>query len=79
MQDIKQLGKCYRKLGKFRLYNPTGEYFEVWSVYKNDGVEVGTFRGYLNDRTNFEFVVFDLEYEDKQALKELELEFGVKP
>jgi hypothetical protein len=75
MNEVKDMGKCYRKKGSFALYKD-GAAFIVYSVFKDEGKEFAVFRGYLTDPDNFESVVEDLKYEDKQAMADLQREFG---
>ena len=81
MKEVKDMGKCYRKVDNFALYKDECGFLAVYSVWKEDdvfkdGKEYANFRGYLANPENFESVVEELKYEDKIALAELRAEFG---
>lgn len=75
--ETKELGKCYRKIDHFGLYKDKAGFFGVYSIFKEEGKEYAYWRGMLAHPENFEVVVEELKYEDKQALAELRAEFGV--
>ena len=76
MKEVKDMGKCYRKVGNFGLYKDECGFLAVYSVFEDEGKKYANFRGYLANPENFESVVEDLKYEDKQELAELQREFG---
>jgi hypothetical protein len=78
MKEAKEMGKCYRKVGKFAMYKDECGFFGVYSLFEDDGKEYANFRGYLAYPENFESVLADLEYEDRVMMRELEEEFGMK-
>lgn len=76
MKEVKDMGKCYRKVGNFGLYKDECGFLAVYSVFEDEGKKYANFRGYLANPENFESVVYELKQEDYQEIAELQREFG---